>query len=90
MHEAIPTTALAITPTVETTHLYVAQFLARYAGQTRVTYSHRLRLFIVWCAELGLDPITGVSWAHLELYAGGSRRAVATAPRRCTPAPRLC
>lgn len=56
-------------PTANTTHLYAAQFLARYGGTTREVYAVRLRLFIQWCEAHGLDPITGVTRPHLELYA---------------------
>lgn len=49
-------------------HLFAAQFLARYSGNTRETYGIRMKTFLEWCDRHGLDPIHGVTRAHLELY----------------------
>ncbi|MDN7120327.1 tyrosine-type recombinase/integrase [Nocardioides sp. ChNu-153] len=60
--------ATLIAPTQSTTHLYVAQFLARYSGGTRDLYGIRMRLFLGWCDQHGVDPITGITRPLLELY----------------------
>ena len=65
MHD--PTRTLAPMPT-GTTHFHVAAFLARYSGKTRTAYATRLRIYLEWCASVGLDPIVDVTRPHIELY----------------------
>jgi site-specific recombinase XerD len=60
-------TTLAL-PTADDSLLHAAAFLARYSGGTREIYATRVRLFFAWCQEHQLDPIRGVTRAHLELY----------------------
>ncbi|GAB2762207.1 tyrosine-type recombinase/integrase [Nocardioides pakistanensis] len=48
--------------------LHAATFLARYSGNTRDLYAIRLRIFYSWCTQAGLDPVTGITRPHLELY----------------------
>jgi integrase len=48
--------------------MIVAGFLARYTGHTRASYETHTRLWIRWCLEHELDPLT-VRRAHIELYA---------------------
>lgn len=65
MHDATVATPL---PTTQA-HLYAAMFLARYSGPTRDLYGGRMRIFLEWCEQLDLDPLTDVSRSHLELFA---------------------
>ncbi|HEY0889321.1 MAG TPA: tyrosine-type recombinase/integrase [Nocardioides sp.] len=65
MHDATLATPL---PTKQA-HLYAAMFLARYAGPTRELYGIRMRLYLQWCEQHDLDPITGITRSHLELFA---------------------
>jgi integrase/recombinase XerD len=43
-------------------------FLTRYRGHTHELYSHQLRRWFGWCDANGLDPLTGIQRAHVELY----------------------
>jgi hypothetical protein len=45
----------------------VAAFLGRYRGLTRQHTASDLRCFLVWCADIGLDPLTARR-AQLELF----------------------
>ena len=36
---------------------------------TRPAYSTQLRLWFSWCRRYGLDPLTEIRRAHVELYA---------------------
>lgn len=65
MHDATLATPI---PTTQA-HLYAAMFLARYSGETRGLYGTRMRIFFDWCHAMGLDPITGITRSHLELFA---------------------
>ena len=60
-------TATLIAPTSNPAHLYGAQFLARYSGNTRELYGIRLRIFFEWCAQHHLEPLT-ITRPLLELY----------------------
>ena len=44
------------------------RFLAGYIGATRVSYTTDLRLFTLWCLELGVR-LLDVKRAHIELFA---------------------
>ena len=46
----------------------VAGFLAGYTGTTRVSHTTDLRLFSVWCVDLGVR-LLDVKRAHIELFA---------------------
>ena len=61
-------TTLAV-PTTSDPRFQALSFLARYEGQTREVYAIRLKVFFAWCDDNNLDPITGVTRPHLELYA---------------------
>ncbi|MBT2594717.1 tyrosine-type recombinase/integrase [Arthrobacter sp. ISL-72] len=50
------------------TDLAVAGYLARYAGTTRKTYEHTLRVLWRWCKGNGLDLLTDVKRHHLEIF----------------------
>ena len=47
--------------------VWVAAYLARFQGQSRVHTESDLRCFITWCEERGLDPLSAQR-AHVELY----------------------
>jgi integrase/recombinase XerD len=38
----------------------VSAYLGRYRGETRVHTESDLRVFLRWCADHGLDPLTAV------------------------------
>jgi site-specific recombinase XerD len=46
----------------------IAGFLARYSGNTRVSYTTDRRLFAAWCADNRLR-LLDVRRAHLEMFA---------------------
>lgn len=43
-------------------------YLARYRGHTHELYTYQLRRWFTWCETNGLDPLTGIQRAHVELY----------------------
>lgn len=47
--------------------LAAVSYLARYSGRTHTLYAFQLRRWFSWC-ERGLDPLTGIQRAHVELY----------------------
>ncbi|MEI7058226.1 site-specific integrase [Nocardioides sp. CCNWLW239] len=51
-----------------TAELAAVSFLARYSGHTHELYSYQLRRWLTWCQTNGLDPLTGIQRAHVELY----------------------
>ena len=51
-----------------TAELAAVSFLARYSGHTHELYSYQLRRWFAWCQTNGLDPLTGIQRAHVELY----------------------
>ena len=51
-----------------TAELAAVSFLARYSGHTHDLYSYQLRRWFTWCQANGLDPLTGIQRAHVELY----------------------
>ncbi|MFE4000464.1 tyrosine-type recombinase/integrase [Nocardioides sp. YIM B13467] len=51
-----------------TAELAAVSFLARYSGHTHELYSYQLRRWFTWCQTNGLDPLTGIQRAHVELY----------------------
>ena len=57
----------ALTPA----QLAAVSYLARYSGPTHALYAYQLRRWFDWCESNGLDPLTGVQRAHVELYIRG-------------------
>lgn len=53
------------------TQLAAVSYLARYSGPTHALYAYQLRRWFGWCESNGLDPLTGVQRAHVELYIRG-------------------
>lgn len=53
----------AMTPDQQT----AVSYLSRYAGHTHTLYAAQLRRWIGWCETNGLDPLTGIQRAHIEL-----------------------
>ncbi|MFI5623796.1 tyrosine-type recombinase/integrase [Nocardioides sp. NPDC051685] len=51
-----------------TAELAAVSFLARYSGHTHELYAYQLRRWFAWCQTNGLDPLTGIQRAHVELY----------------------
>ena len=56
---------------MSTAQLAAVSFLARYSGHTHALYAYQLREWFTWCEVHGLDPLTGVHRAHVELYIRG-------------------
>lgn len=56
---------------MSTAQLAAVSFLARYSGHTDALYAYQRREWFAWCEVHGLDPMTGVQRAHLELYIRG-------------------
>ncbi|GGB23243.1 tyrosine recombinase XerD [Flexivirga endophytica] len=54
--------------TMSTAQLAAVSFLARYSGRTHTLYDFQLREWFTWCETNGLDPLTGIQRAHVELY----------------------
>ena len=50
-------------------------YLARYSGPTSALYAYQLLRWFGWCETNGLDPLTGVQRAHVELYIRGLAEA---------------
>jgi site-specific recombinase XerD len=48
--------------------LAAVSYLARYTGHTHTLYAAQLRRWFGWCEGNGLDPLTGIQRAHIELY----------------------
>lgn len=46
----------------------LVSYLARYQGNTHQTYSYHLRNWFEWCEAQGLDPLTDIVRAHVEMY----------------------
>jgi hypothetical protein len=45
-------------------------FIASYSSvATRRTYTTQLRLWMAWCTNHHLDPLTDIRRPHVELYA---------------------
>ena len=44
---------------------------ARYSGRTHRLYTYQLKRWFAWCGGNGLDPLTGIQRAHVELYIRG-------------------
>jgi integrase/recombinase XerD len=63
----------------------IAGFLAGYTDRTRVSYTTDLRLFTIWCDEVGVRLLE-VKRAHLELFA---RQMEADGKMRSTVARRV-
>lgn len=69
---------------VSTSHvqrLAVAAYLPRFKGQSRVHTEADLPGYLAWCESHGLDPLAATR-PHIELFVRGSKRSVATGPRR--------
>lgn len=49
-------------------HLAAVSYLARYQGQTHALYTRYLGEWFAWCEAQGIDPLTDVVRAHVELY----------------------
>ena len=47
--------------------LAVVSYLARYSGHTHHLYAYQLRRWFAWCEGNGLDALTCVQRAHVEL-----------------------
>jgi len=64
-----PTTLLFFQPaTMTSAQLAAVSYLARYAGRTHSLYSYQLGQWFTWCETNGVDPLTGIQRAHVELY----------------------
>jgi len=63
----------------ERLRLVVAAYLARYRGLSREHTAPDVQVFLTWCGERGLDPLTAQR-AHLELYVRWCHEV-----RRCKP-----
>ena len=64
-----PTTLLPFQPaTMSTAQLAAVSYLARYSGRTHALYAFQLREWFAWCDSNGVDALTGVQRAHVELY----------------------
>jgi integrase/recombinase XerD len=53
---------------MSTAQLAAVSFLARYSGRTHRLYTSQLKRWFAWCEGNGLDPLTGIQRAHVELY----------------------
>jgi site-specific recombinase XerC len=63
------TTLLPFQPDAMTpAQLAAVSYLARYSGHTHALYAYQLRRWFGWCEANGLDALTGVQRAHVELY----------------------
>ncbi|TWP32594.1 tyrosine-type recombinase/integrase, partial [Leekyejoonella antrihumi] len=66
------TTTTIVSPfppaTMSTAQLAAVSFLARYSGRTHTLYAFQLREWFAWCETNGLEPLTGIQRAHVELY----------------------
>jgi len=60
----------------------VAAFLGRYRGLTRQHTASDLRCFLVWCADIGLDPLAARR-AQLELFLRWMQDTAGSSRRRC-------
>src|SRR3954447_4204613 len=64
-----PTIPLPFQPaTMSTAQLAAVSYLARYSGRTHALYAFQLREWFAWCECNGLDALTGIQRAHIELY----------------------
>lgn len=64
-----PTTLLPFQPaTMSTAQLAAVSYLARYSGRTHALYAFQLREWFAWCDSNGIEALTGVQRAHVELY----------------------
>src|SRR6476620_2728962 len=54
--------------TMSTAQLAAVSYLARYSGRTHTLYAFQLREWFAWCGANGLDALTGIQRAHVELY----------------------
>ena len=67
-----PTTLLPFQlTTMSTAQLAAVSYLARYSGRTHTLYSFQLREWFAWCEANGLEALTGIQRAHVELYIRG-------------------
>ena len=55
-------------PLFDDVRVAVAGFLARYSGPTRTAYASDLRMWMAWCATVGV-PVFEAQRPHLELWA---------------------
>ncbi|MDN5790276.1 MAG: tyrosine-type recombinase/integrase [Micrococcales bacterium] len=53
---------------MSTAQLAAVSYLARYSGRTHTLYAFQLREWFAWCERNGLDALTGIERAHVELY----------------------
>ncbi|MDQ5839867.1 MAG: tyrosine-type recombinase/integrase [Chloroflexota bacterium] len=64
-----PSTLLPFQPaTMTSAQLAAVSYLARYSGRTHALYAYQLRQWFAWCESNGLDALTGIQRAHVELY----------------------
>ena len=67
-----PSTLLSFQPaTMSTAQLAAVSYLARYSGRTHTLYAFQLREWFAWCEANGLEALTGIQRAHVELYIRG-------------------
>src|SRR3954466_6788262 len=57
--------------TMSTAQLAAVSYLARYSGRTHTLYAFQLREWFAWCDSNGLDALTGIQRAYVELYIRG-------------------
>jgi hypothetical protein len=69
MEKAQPDPAVSgvVVTTSRVPRIAVAAYLARFKGQSRIHTESDLRVYLVWCALRGLDPLAA-SRPHVELY----------------------
>ena len=67
--DAPPTDQLVVAPPTDqlVVRAAVAAFLGRYRGQSRVHTDSDLRVFLHWCTEQNLDPLTALR-VDIERY----------------------
>ncbi|GAB3065534.1 site-specific tyrosine recombinase XerD [Intrasporangium mesophilum] len=53
---------------MSTAQLAAVSYLARYSGRTHTLYALQLQRWFAWCERNGLDALTGVQRAHVQLY----------------------
>lgn len=66
MHDA--TFAIEHHGAIDTLQLAYAGYLGRYHGNTLRNYEHHLKMFVTWCLEQELHPLTDIKRAHVEFY----------------------
>jgi hypothetical protein len=62
-----PALSGSVVPLLDPLQMPVAAYLARFKGLCRQHTQSDLRIFVGWCIERGLDPLTAHR-VHLELF----------------------